>query len=140
MKRNFQFDGMSVVRWGDRYIDLHNAYDLEGFGTGPAGDTVEIRFKRNAYAIDPINLPRNVTLRCTGRVRLAFNDLCKIPAPIDSAGIEIAYFDGECDWLSFLDEELAQRQEPEGLHLGFGGEFAVRIFCDETLFSADDGR
>jgi hypothetical protein len=136
LKRNFQFDGLSVVQWGDRVIDLHNAYTLAGLGTDLDGDEVELRFERNAHAIDPGGLPSHVTLRCIGNVRVAFNDLCAIAAPIDREGIEIAYFDDGCDWLSFLDEGLAQRQGVKGLHLAFVNGFAVRIFCDEAVFAA----
>jgi hypothetical protein len=116
-------------------IDLHNAYDLEVFGTDLSGSAVELRFKRNDYAINPNSLPSMVTLSCGGNLRLAFNDLCAIATRIDDEGVEIAYFDEECDWLSFLDEQMAQRQEPEGLHLSFINGFAVRIFCDEVTFA-----
>ncbi|MGH6615788.1 hypothetical protein [Sphingomonas sp.] len=135
MKRNFQFDGVSVVKWGDRLIDLHNAYDLEAFGTDLSGSGVKLAFKRNAHAFRPDSLPSEVTLNCSGNVRVAFNDLCAIAAPIDKEGIEIAYFDEGCDWLSFLDEQIARRQEPQGLHISFINGFAVRIFCDEALLA-----
>lgn len=135
MKRNFRFDGTSVVRWDERFIDLHNAYDLEGFGTDLSGGEVTLSFRRNEYAIDPDKLPSNVTLTCTGEARVAFNDLSAIAAPLDDEGIEIAYFDEGCDWLSFLDEDIARRQKPQGLHVSFGNEFAVRIFCDEVTFA-----
>ena len=134
MKRNFQFDGLSVVRWGDRFIDLHNAYDLENLGTNLRGSEVALSFRRNAHAIDPDALPSKVTLACGGNVRVAFNDLGAIAAPIGDEGIEIAYFDEGCDWLSFLDEEIAAREEPQGLHVSFNG-FVVRIFCDEATFT-----
>ncbi len=135
MKRNFQFDGLSVVRSGDRLIDLHNAYDLESFGTDLAGREVKLGFTRNGHAIEPDKLPSKVALICTGNVRVVFNDLGKISAPLDDEGIEIAYFDEECDWLSFLDEGIARSQEPMGLHVSFINGFAVRIFCDETMLA-----
>lgn len=140
MKRNFQFDDVSIVRWGDQCIDLHNAYDLERFATNRAGDEIEIRFKRNAHAIDPGSLPATVTLRCAGEARLAFNDLCVIMAPITNEAVEIAYFDEGCDWLSFLDEPMAQRQEPQGLHLAFDSGLVIRVFCGEAKFTVDDQR
>src|SRR5688572_29282488 len=83
LRRNFQFDGVSVVRWGDSFIDLHNAYDLEAFGTEPTGSEVYLSFKRNAHAIDPDRLPSKVALTCSGSVRVAFNDLTAIAAPLD---------------------------------------------------------
>jgi len=138
LKRNFQFDGMSVVRWGDQHIDLHNAYDLESCGTSLTGDAVEICFKRNAHAIDPNSLPREVTLRCAGDVRIAFNDLCEIAVPVTNEGVEIAYFDEGCDWNSWLNERMAQRQGASGLHLSLGDGFAIRIFCNQVTFSAEE--
>jgi len=138
LKRNFQFDGFSAIRWGDRFIDLHNAYDLESFGTDLAGSEVKLSFSRNEYAIDPDKLPSKVTLCCTGNVRVAFNDLGEIAAPLDNEGIEIAYFDEGCDWISFLDEELARSQEPLGLHFSFINGLTVRIFCDEATLATHD--
>lgn len=135
LKRNFQFDGISVVRWSDRVIDLHNAYDLEHFGTDLAGGEVDLSFRRNEHAIAPDGLPLRATLTCRGDVRVAFNDLGEIAAPVVDEGIEIAYFDEGCDWLSFLDEDLARKQEPQGLHVSFINGFTVRIFCDEALFA-----
>jgi hypothetical protein len=135
LQRNFHFEGVSVVRWGDRLIDLHNAYDLEAFGTDLSGGEVNLSFTRNAHAIDPDGLPSRVTLTCGGTVRVAFNDLSAIAAPLHDEGIEIAYFDEGCDWLSFLDEDLARQQEPQGLYVSFINGFAVRIFCDEATFA-----
>ncbi len=135
LKRNFQFDGFSVVRWGDGFIDLHNAYDLETFGSDLTGSEVTLSFTRNEHAIDPDKLPSKVKLACTGSVRVAFNDLAAIAAPLDDEGIEIAYFDEGCDWLSFLDEDIARTQEPQGLHIRFTNGLAVRIFCDEATLA-----
>jgi len=132
LERNFEFDGLSVIRWHDRFIDLHNAYDLESFGTELNGSEVALSFVRNEHAIGPDMLPPKVTLRCTGNVRVAFNDLDAIAASLDDEGIEIAYFDEGCDWPSFLDENLAARQKPQGLHVSFINGFVVRIFCDMT--------
>lgn len=135
MKRNFEFDHFTVIRWGDTFIDLENAYDLERFGTDMIGSEVSLTFKRNGHAIDPNRLPSKVTLTCSGNVRVALNDLSAIAAPLDDEGVEIAYFDEGCDWLSFLDEELARRQEPQGLHVSFTNGFAVRIFCEEATMA-----
>ena len=74
-------------------------------------------------------------MTCSDNVRVAFNDLRAIAAPLDDEGIEIAYFDQGCDWLSLLDEELARRQEPQGLHVSFINGFALRIFCEEATFA-----
>jgi hypothetical protein len=137
MKRNFEFDGFSVVRWDDRLIDLHNAYDLEGFGTDLDGSEVQLKFQRNGYVIEPDKLPLEVTLTCSGNVKVAFNDLAAIAAPLNEEGIEIAYFDADCDWRSFLDEEIAQRQLPQGLHVSFVNGLALRAFCDEATFAAE---
>lgn len=136
MKRNFEFYGFSVVRWGESSVDLHNAYDLESFGTDLTGRRkVELIFTRNEHAINPDKLPSKVTLSCAGNLRVAFNDLSKIAAPLNEEGTEIAYFDEGCDWLSFLDEEIARRQEPVGLHVSFINGLAVRIYCDEATLT-----
>lgn len=134
MKRNFELDHLTIVRWGGRSIDLHNDYDLEDFGTDMSGSEVKLAFSRNGHAIDASRLPARVTITCSRNVRVAFNNLSAIAAPLDSEGIEIAYFDEACDWLSFLDEEIARREEPQGLHVSFINGFAVRIFCDEATF------
>ncbi len=135
MRRNFEFDGFSVVRWGDGFIDLHNAYDLESFGTDLTGGEVRLSFSRNEHAIDASKLPSKVTIACRGNVRVAFNNLGKHAARVNDESIEIAYFDEGCDWLSFLDEEIARSQEPQGLHVSFINGLAVRIFCDEAALA-----
>ena len=135
MIRNFEFDGITVVRWGERWVDLHNAYDVASFGTDLSGREVTLSFTRNEHAIKPDTLPANATLCCAGNVRVAFNNLGKIASPLDREGIEIAYFDEGCDWLSFLDEDLARSKVPQGLHVSFVNGLAVRIFCDEVTFA-----
>jgi len=137
MKRNFEFHGFSVVRWGDRVIDLHNDYDLESFGTDLNGSEVRLTFQRNGCAIKPDKLPLKVALACSGNLRVAFNNLGIIAAPLGDEGIEIAYFDEDCDWRSFLDEEIAKRQEPQGLHVSFDNGFALRVFCDEAALTVE---
>ena len=135
MHRNFEFEGFSVVRGGGRFIDLHNAYDLEDFGTDPTGKEVKLTFAQNEYAILPDTLPSRVMLACTGNVKLAFNDLNAIAAPLNDEGIEIAYFDEACDWLSFMDEEMARVQKPQGLDVRFVSGLVIRIFCDEATLT-----
>jgi hypothetical protein len=93
LRRNFQLAGLSVIRLCDQFLDLHNAYDLDRFATDPNGSEVELSFSRNQHAIDPDSLPSKVTLRCTGNVKVAFNNLNEIAAPLNDKGIEIAYFD-----------------------------------------------
>lgn len=136
MRRNFQFDHFTVVRWRDKLIDLHNAYDLATFGTDLSGGEVVLDFRRNEHALRPDELPVRVSLTCTGNVKVAFNDLTSIAAPLDKEGIELAYFDADCDWLSFLDEDLIRTHEPLGLHLMFSNRFTIRIFCDEVVLAA----
>lgn len=135
MKRNFEFDFVTVVRWGEEFLDLHNAYDLESFGTGLDGTEARLTFKRNKHAIASERLPVKVTFDCKGNVKVAFNDLAAIAAPLSDEGIEIAYFHDECDWLSFLSEDLARLSEPQGLDVRFTNGLAVRIFCDEATLT-----
>lgn len=141
MQRNFEFDrqsgGFSVIQFGDRVIDLHNAYDLERFGTAPDGSEVELCFVRNEYAIDPETLPAKAMLRCGGNVRLAFNDLRLLAAPSSEEGIEIAYFDMACDWSSFTTEDMANRQHPDGMHVSFTNGLVVRVYCETVTLTCD---
>ena len=53
-----------------------------------------------------------------------------MPVPLRGDTVEVAYFDDECDWDSILDEELADRQGFEGLHISFSGGFVLRIRAD----------
>ncbi len=136
MKRNFELDDFTVLRWDDKLVDLHNAYDLGQFGTNISGNEIKLIFCRNEYALDPSGLPLSVTLTCSGNVRIAFNNLGTITAPLDKEGIEIAYFDPDCDWRTFLDEETARRYEPAGLHISFVNGLIIRIFCEQaTVFA-----
>jgi hypothetical protein len=130
MKRNFQFNYETVVRFGDKWIDLHNDYDLERFGTDLSGNTVTLSFTRNENAIRPDALPLKVALHCTGNVRVAFKDLNQIESPLKELGIEIAYFDEDCDWDSYTTEDIAATQEPEGLYVYFMDDLIVRIYCE----------
>jgi hypothetical protein len=138
LRRNFRFDslsgGFSVIAFGDRVIDLHNDYDLERFGTDRSGSEVELTFRRNRHAFKPEGLPARVALRCTGNVKVAFNNLNEIAAPLNDEGIEIAFFDEDCDWASFTDEQIAARQEPLGLDIRFINGLVVRIYCEEVTF------
>lgn len=137
MNRNFAFDQFTVVRWNDHLIDLHNLYDLKHFGTDLGGETVTLEFIRIRYASDQPSLPPRVTLRCGGNARIAFNDLNLIETPLDGEGIEIAYFDRNCeDWDEFIDEHAAIGQEPLGLHVTFANGLAMRIFCEVVTFAA----
>jgi len=135
VKRNFRLDHPSILNVAGKHIDLHNAYDLAAFGTDLDGGQASLVFSRNGHALDKNGLPSMVKLTCSGNVRIAFNDLCAVAAPINHEGIEIAYFDAECDWWSFLDEGIAQRQEPQGIYICFNNGFAIRIACDETTAS-----
>lgn len=137
LKRNFWFAGITVIRFGDRLIDVHNSYDLECFGTDISGDTLSLSFSRSRYALDQESLPRNVTLRCTGNLKLALNNLNLIAAPLDFEGIEIAYFDRDCGWDSCIDENMAATQEPLGLHIGFINGLVVRVYCELATLEVD---
>jgi hypothetical protein len=136
MKRNFKFDGITVVLLDDKFIDLHNAYDLDLLGTDMDANAATLSFSRNKYAINPDSLPPQVALRCSGSVKVAFNDLNLIVAPLNGEGIEIAYFDEHCDWESYIDETIAIQQEPIGLHVNFMNDLIVRIYCETVTFEA----
>ena len=125
-----------MISFGDRGIDLHNDYDLKSFGTDLEGGEVELNFSRNDHAFHPDGLPEAVSVRCTGNVRIAFNNLNEIAAPLNDEGLNVAYFDDGCDWASFTTEDIAARQEPLGLHISFINGLAIRVFCDDATFMA----
>ncbi len=135
MKRNFEFDFITVVRWGEEVLDLHNDYDLKSFGTGLSGTEARLTFARNGRALAHDRLPEEVTLDCKGNAKVALNDLTALAAPVTAEGIEIAYFHDGCDWLSFLDEDMARYSEPLGLDVRFANGLVVRIFCDEATLT-----
>lgn len=141
MQRNFKFDGFSVVHFEGQIIDLHNAYEIECIGTSAEGDTATLTFRRNQYAINPKSLPDRISLRCTGNVKVAFNNLNHVIGPLNEEGIEVAYFDEHCDWDSLIDEEIAETQKPLGLHLQFMNDLVVRIYCESITFEphSDEG-
>ena len=135
MKRNFEFDGFSVIRWGDRSIDLHNDYELESLGSDITGSEARLAFTQIEHAE---GLPSKVTLTCTGNVTVAFNDLRALERSLQHEGIDLAYFAEDCDWQSFIDEEMARSQAPLGLHLGFSpSDLTIRIFCDEARLATE---
>ncbi|MFN3352064.1 MAG: hypothetical protein ACK4Z5_00530 [Brevundimonas sp.] len=136
MKRNFEFDFVTVVKWGEDVLDLHNDYDLKSFGTALDGTEARLSFARNEHAFAAARLPEKVTLDCKGNVKVAFNDLTALVAPANDEGIEIAYFHDGCDWLSFLSEDLARLSEPLGLDVRFINGLVVRIYCDEATLTA----
>jgi hypothetical protein len=136
MRRNFAFDGITVVRWGKQGLDLHNDYDLRSFGTDLAATEARLTFNRNEHAIAPDRLPEKVTLECTGNVRVAFNDLTALTASLGDEAVELAYFREGCDWTSFLDEKLARQSEPKGLDVRFTNGLVIRIACDEAILTA----
>jgi hypothetical protein len=136
MNRNFKFSDTSVIRLGDKFIDLHNAYDLDLLGTDVDANAATLSFSRNQWAINPEALPPKVVLRCSGNVKVAFNNLNLIVAPLNDEGIEIAYFDANCDWDSYIDETIAIQQEPIGLHVNFMNDLIVRIYCETVTFEA----
>ena len=136
MRRNFKFDGFSVIHFGGQIIDLHNAYDIECIGTSEDGDAATLTFRRNQHAINPERLPERVSLSCTGNVKVAINNLNHVVGPLNEEGIEVAYFDEHCDWDSLIDEETAATQKPLGLHLQFMNELVVRIYCEAVTFES----
>ena len=62
MKRNFRFDPISVIPYEGRTIDLHNAYDLDHFGSDPEGREVVLQFARNEHAMDQTAAPPPVVV------------------------------------------------------------------------------
>lgn len=128
MQKNFSIDAMGAeVILGDRRIDIHNRYRTVSVGTDTDGDAITLVFERNGQFQGPNGSPETVTLRGSGGLKVAFNNLADQPVPLD--GVEIAYFDAECPWGHFLDEDLAVSQGFEGLHVSFSGGLELRIRC-----------
>jgi len=69
-------------------------------------------------------------------VRIASDDVRGL-LHLDDEGIEIAYFNEGCDWLTLLDEDIARSQEPRGLPASFINGVAVRISCDEATLAIE---
>jgi hypothetical protein len=137
MQKNFSMRGIAELVVGGKPIDLHNLYRATSISTDVAGSAITLVFQRDHEWQGPEDLPERVTLTCSGNVKLAFNDLALLTAPLSNCAVEVAYFDGDCGWDEFLDEGLATRQGLEGLHFNFEGpdfslddNFVLRIMCD----------
>ncbi|HYD12499.1 MAG TPA: hypothetical protein VEC11_06605 [Allosphingosinicella sp.] len=133
MQRNFSLEsGFSAVRLGSLLIDLHNLYTVAEISTDPRGETLVVRFDRDHGYEGPVDQPEHVTLRCTGDLRLAVSNVAALLDAPDELDFLIAYFDDDCGWGEFLDEDLAARQGFDGLHLGFGEDRVLRIRCADA--------
>jgi hypothetical protein len=130
MQKNFSSGAMGAeLILDDRAIDLHNLYSPTIIGTDIAGDTITLIFERDHGWEGPPGLPETVTLKCSGDLKVAFNNLADVPAALREEAIEIAYYDADCPWDHFLDEDLAATQGFEGLHVSFSGGLVLRIRC-----------
>jgi hypothetical protein len=130
MQKNFVIRNLVELIVRGRVVDLHNLYAPAGIGTDPRGETAVLTLRRDRRWAGAEALPEVVTLTFSGNVRIAFNDLLAASGTLHEESVEIAYYDGECGWDSFLDERLAAAQGSEGLHIGFSGGLALRIRAD----------
>ena len=130
MRKNFSIHGFAEVMVARTAIDLHNLYSVSSITTDRAGDTLTVTFQRDNQLSGPEGLPTVVTLTCSGNLRVAFNDLVDTPVPLRDDAVELAYYDEDCEWDSFLDESLAAFQGFEGLQLSFSGGLVLRIRSD----------
>jgi hypothetical protein len=130
MQKNFSMGAMGAeVILGDSRIDVHNLYHATAISTDLAGDTITFLFGRDHQLDGPPGLPEQVTLKCTGDLKIAFNDLIDAPVPLRQDAVEIAYYDSNCPWGHFLDEQLAETQGFDGLQVSFTGGLMLRIQC-----------
>ena len=130
MQKNFSLGAMGAeVILGDSRIDVHNLYNATAISTDLAGDAITVVFKRDQQWQGRQGLPDQVTLRCSGDLKIAFNDLIDAPVPLRQDAVEIAYYDSDCPWGHFLDEQLAETQGFEGLQIIFSGGLVLRIRC-----------
>ncbi len=130
MQKNFAIGGMGAeLVVADRAIDVHNLYRTTSISMDLAGDTVSLIFERDHQWEGPPGLPEQVTLRCSGDLKISFNDLVQMGVPLPEDAVEVAYYDASCPWDHFLDEDLAATQGFEGLQVSFSGGLVLRIRC-----------
>lgn len=130
MLKNFTIHAFAEVIIVDTTIDLHNLYGVASIRTDLAGDVVTLTFQRDHQWSGPDTLPEAVTLTCSGNLKMAFNDLADAPVRLRDDAVEVAYYDADCEWDTFLDEELAATQGFEGLQFSFAGGLVLRIRAD----------
>lgn len=128
MQKNFSIRscGAEVVV-GERAIDLHNLYSTTSISTDLDGAAVTVKFQRDHKWQGPDGLPERVTLTCSGDLKMAFNDLLDTPVPLGQDALEITYYNTDCAWGDYLDEDLAAVQGFEGLQISFSGGLVLRI-------------
>ena len=106
MKKNFSIRAFTEVVLDGVWIDLHNLYRPASIGTDLGGDRLRVSFERDPQSKRPQTLPSTVTFICTGNLGITFNNLVGLPVAIPEDAVEVAYYDADCDWDQFLDEEL----------------------------------
>ena len=130
MQKNFSIGAMGAeVILAERRIDLHNLYSTTSISTDMAGDTITLVFERDHQWEGPPGLPEKVTLRGAGDLKVAFNDLAAKAVFIREDAVQVSYYDADCPWDHFLDEDLATAQGFDGLHISFSGGLVLRIRC-----------
>lgn len=130
MQKNFLIGSMGAEMVVERRtIDLHNLYSTKSIGADPTGFSFKMEFQRDHRWEGPEGLPEVVTLSCSKKLSIAFNDPAQPPGPFSEEAVEIAYFDADCEWDAFLDEGLPASQGFAGLHVSFSGGLVLRIRC-----------
>ncbi|MBA2466307.1 MAG: hypothetical protein H0V46_01715 [Sphingomonas sp.] len=127
MRKNFSIHGFAEVIVAGKAIDVHNLYGVGTISTDRAGDTLTVRFQRDNKWPGPEGLPDEVTLTCSGNLKITFNNLVTHPGDLRADAVEVAYYDEDCEWDFFLDESLAESQGFDGLHLSFSSGLVLRI-------------
>lgn len=130
MHKNFSIHNFAEVIVDRKVVDLHNLYSVGSISTDRAGETLTVTFRRRSGWPGPEGLPAQVTLSCSGNLKIAFNNLVDSPVLLRDDAVEVAYYDDHCDWDSFLDESLAAVQGFQGLHLSFSGGLVLRVRSD----------
>ena len=130
MEKNFLIGSVGAeLVLGGRPIDLHNLYSIKSIGTDATGAAMTLVFQRDHQWEGPEGLPELVRLSCSGDLKIAFNDIVDPPVPLREDAVGIAYYDADCEWDAFLDEDLAAAQGFEGLQISFSGGLVLRIRC-----------
>lgn len=130
VQKNFTIYAFAEIIVGGRTIDLHNLYGARSISTDRSGQAITLNFQRDHQWAGPDGLPEEVTLTCSGNLKIAFNELVDAPVPLHDDAVEIAYYDAHCEWDEFLDEDQAVAQGFDGLHVSFSGGMVVRVRSD----------
>jgi hypothetical protein len=137
VRKNFTIRAfVEIVPAGAGAIDLHACYAARSIATDLSGQVATVTFRRKHEWPGPAYYPAELTLTCTGNVRVAFNDLVGEGEPLTEQSVTIGYYDALCGWNEWLDEDTAAAQGFEGLQIGFSNGLVLRSGSDAAELTA----